>query len=257
MMNLLVGVLIDNISYSTTVSTEGCSNLDEIRSAIKKKLTPHLDRYAISRLALFTSDQQGEISSERAVLSWQNFKNSPSNRLIVKIDEYPSDPRRRRSRKQLIYKKAAGCASCRKLLDSIAASMWDKFTFEKTYNSPTIGDVLYAKDGPEGEKWGYRSKNGQQMSYTSLPAMFSPEDWLCLKKLNSLTSERIHDARLPRTSIKRPFVILPHEKFATAGYIQRIMRIVTQAKILKKGETLIVKDDSILSESSDSEYCEQ
>jgi hypothetical protein len=54
-----------------------------------------------------------------------------------------------------------------------------------------------------------------------------------------------------------PFVILPHEKFAKAGYIQRIMRIVTRAKILKKGETLIVKDDSILSESSDSEYCGQ
>ena len=70
--------------------------------------------------------------------------------------------------------------------------------------------------------------------------------------MNVDTTQRIHDATLPRTSSQKPFVIIPHSKFTTE-YVGSLKHIAAIAGVVLEEDDLVVKDESDLSGRSSSE----
>ena len=145
-------------------------------------------------------------------------------------------------------------ASCRKYLDAVAKELFQSYDFDTVYSKPTMGDLLAAKEGQEGDTWDYRkNRRGQLMTTIPLPSLFSKSEWDLLKSLNGDTTKRIHDAKLPQTSNQKPYVISPHSKYDTKEYVNNLKRIAAKANIVEEEDDLIVKDEIDLSGSSSSE----
>ena len=95
-------------------------------------------------------------------------------------------------------------ASCRKYLDAIATKLSSFYEFDYRYKEgPTIGDVLSAKDGVEGEDWDIRKakrtyqqtdedgftveiRKGQPLAKDRLPDIYTPDEWDKISKFNNL-----------------------------------------------------------------------
>ena len=155
----------------------------------------------------------------------------------------------------MTYKGMSVEASCRKYLDALAQKLFALYDFQIAYKKhPTMGDVLRAKDGQQGQNgsWEFRMNRGKQLTEVTLPTVFTAAEWNLLSSLNSDTTNRIHDGTLPMTSNQKPFVIIPHSKF-TNDYVNSLKRIAVIADIVFDEDRLLVKDESELSESSGSE----
>ena len=130
--------------------------------------------------------------------------------------------------RQKRYKAMSVEASCRKYLDAIALKLSSFYNFSFQYKSgPTIGDVLTAKDGTEGNDWRFhlapksyqqigddgfiiQIRKGQPLTNIKLPDIYTTDEWDKIKKFNYKTSERIHSGNLPSLSNGRPYIVIPH-----------------------------------------------
>jgi hypothetical protein len=208
-----VQLQLGNKNYKQKVSTEGCADVDDFRGSIKTKWKNLLKDYDAGQLTLFQPDgtPPGEV-----IEKLDEFGVGPWKPMVVTVDELPKPTPISSSKKQLTYKGMSTEASCRKYLDALAVEFFD---FPKTYKKPTMGDVLAARKGQFGKPkkedkgvawWDYKKENETSFTTEHLPTRLSDQQWEIFSKLNYDTSNRIHDAVLPRTSNQKAFIILPH-----------------------------------------------
>ena len=254
-----VKLVLGNKNYKDQVSTQENADVYDFRDAIKSKFSPLLDSYAPHHLTLLQPDGITEIDPGEVIDKLNEFDVGPWSPLVVTVEELPIPAPIGSSKKQHTYRGMSTEASCRKYLDAIANEIFVIYNFDKAYKKPTMGDLLAAKDGQLGQPsvptklawWDYRKNGGQQLTTTPLPSLFSQSEWDILEALNADTTKRIHDAILPRTSTRKPFVIIPHSKFTTE-YVGSLKRIAAIADIVFEQDDLVVKDESDLSGSSSS-----
>jgi hypothetical protein len=252
-------------SYKAQVSTEGCSYVDEFKGAIKSKLPHLLAAYDAAQLTLFQPDGTTEIDPGYDIAHLNSFNIGPWTPLVVTVEELPIPAPSGSSKKQLKYKGMSTEASCRKFLDALAIEIYFEYDFPTSYMKPTMGDVLAAKDAKQGRPiqlvddtgrpllwWDYRTKDGIQFTTTPLPSRLSARQWNIMKSLNRYTNDRIHDAQLPKTGANKPFVVLPHIKFAKE-YVDDLKSIAAIFRIVTDKDDLVVKDEINFSGSSSSE----
>jgi hypothetical protein len=252
-----VKLVLGNKNYKDRVSTEGCEYVVDFKSAIKDKYPHLLNSYDDAQLTLFQPDGTTEIDPGEVIEKLNEFAVGPWSPLVVTVEELPIPAPIGSSKKQLTYKGMSTEASCTKYLDAIANEIFVIYDFDKAYKKPTMGDLLAAKDGQLGQPsvqtklawWDYRKNGGQQLTTTPLPSLFSQSEWDILKAMNADTTKRIHDAKLPKTSTQKPFVIIPHSKFTTDN-VENLKRIAAIADIVYEQDDLVVKDESDLSGSS-------
>lgn len=166
--------------------------------------------------------------------------------------------------RQQRYKRLSVEASCRKYLDALAKSLATFYSFPWSYRQPTIGDVLRAKDGNEGQHWHYNVaamthtvpepdgfqrevKKGAPLIDIPLPQFYTTDEWTKISKFNYKTSARIHDAALPRDSSGRAYVVVHHEDF-TEEMRTFLQSIGVRATLLVSPSDLQVKDEADISE---------
>ena len=174
------------------------------------------------------------------------------------------------TKKQKQYKGMRVEASCRKYFDALALKLsgYYKFSWGHLGNNPwpSIGDVINAK---ENKTWKYtrRPKTVEERTNENgfieppskvpklpipLPNLFSDEEWKKLKEFNRKINDRIHSGVIAATSTGKPLVILPHSEFNDET-IAFLKSVGTKGKLFAYKEDLIVKDELILSGSSNSE----
>jgi hypothetical protein len=169
--------------------------------------------------------------------------------------------------RQTRYKKMSVEASCRKYLCAIATKLLKNYDFDCQYKkSATIGDVLAAKDGVEGEDWDYRKarkthnqidgdgftteiRKGQPLTKVKLCDVYSNEEWERISRFNRKTSERVHDGQLPQLQNGKPYIIIPHSEF-TPEMIAFLKNIGVKATLFRNPDDLVVIDEDILSVGS-------
>jgi hypothetical protein len=235
---------LDKKTYKSTVSTERCSDVGDYKGAIKTVFSRSLDSYSTVQLTLFQPDGITEIDPGEAITKLNEFNVGPWTPLVVTVDELPIPGPTGSSKRHRHYKRMSTEESCRKYLDAVAKELFQSYDFDTVYSTPTMGDLLAAKEGPEGDTWDYRrNRRGQLMTTISLPSLFSKSQWDLLNSLNRDTINRIHDARLPQTSNQKPYVIIPHSKYDTKEYVNNLKSIAAKANIVEEEEDLIVRDE--------------
>ena len=173
---------------STQVSTKECQNVDDFLEACKKKLPHLLGSYDSAQLSLSTTDGGTALQPDDDIPS----QNTAKNPLFITATD--TSPHLKAYRQQR-YKTMSVEASCRKYLDAIALKLAGYYEFNYRYKGgPTIGDVLAAKDGVEGEDWKFRRtikthhqtddngytieiKRGQPLTNVKLPDIYTGEEW--------------------------------------------------------------------------------
>lgn len=245
---------------ATQVSTEECQNVDDFLKQCKKELSPLLDSFAPAQLSLSTTDGGTPLQPDDAI-SAQNTAKTPL--FITATDTTP----RLKSFRQERYKKLSVEASCRKYLDAIATKLSSFYEFDYRHKEgPTIGDVLSAKDGMEGEDWDIRKakrthqqtdedgftveiRKGQPLAKDRLPDIYTREEWDKIGKFNKKTTKRVHDGQLPHLSNGKPYIVIPHSEF-TPEMISFLKTIGVKATLFTSPDDLEVKDEDVLSEGS-------
>jgi hypothetical protein len=258
-----VQLTLGNKTYKIQVSTANCTYVDDFKVAIKNKLPNLLNGYDAAQLTLLQPDGTAEIDPETLVT---DLKEIPWKPILVTVEELSVQPAGGTYKKQPGYKVYKGMsteASCRKFLDALAAEIYYEYSFQTNYKKPTMGDVLAAKDGQFGNPenaapgirwWDYRKLNSTQITTIPLPNRLSVEQWDLLKALNRDTTNRIHDAQLPRTSSQKPFIVLPREKITKEKYVDTLRSIAAIIGVVSTEDDLIVKDELDTSGSSSSEF---
>jgi hypothetical protein len=251
----------------TQVSTEGCTYVDDFRTAIKNKLSPLLDSCATIQLTLFQPDGTTEIEPQTAV---DDLKEIPWKPMVVTVEELPIQAPVGSARKQLTYKGMSTETSCRKYFDALARKLALFYRFkwgpDDDNDYPTFGDVLYAYKKNE---WNfvYRQQTYAQRTDESgltkvsaetpilsirLPDLFDKDEWTNLREWNQKTNSRIHDADLPKTSTGKYFVVIPHADY-NEETIQFFKEIGVKGRLYDSESKLEVKDENDVSGSSSSE----
>ena len=130
----------------------------------------------------------------------------------------------------------------------------------------TIGDVLEAKDGMEGEDWDFRKAKkthyqtdddgyivqihkGQPLKSIKLPDLYTTDEWDKISKFNKKTTQRVHDGQLPHLSNGKPYILVPRSEF-TEEMVLFLKRIGVKATLFSSLDDLEVKDEDFLSDSS-------
>jgi hypothetical protein len=255
---------LDKKTYKAQVSTDGCSYVDDLRTAIKNKFSPELDSYAPHHLHLFQPDGITEIDPETLVTDLEEIPWKP---MVVTVDELPIPAPSGSSKKQLTYKGLGVEASCRKYFDALARKLALYYRFKWTHGKyPTMGDVLYAY---QKRAWKYQYEYQTEEERTDepgftqvdeqvpilsirLPDLFDTDEWAKLKEWNQKTNSRIHDADLPKTSTGKYFVIIPHADYNDKT-ISFFKTIGVKGHLYDNESKLEVKDEDDLSGSSSSE----
>jgi len=259
---------LDKKTYKAKVSTEGCSDVDDFKSAIKTKLPHLLAAYDAAQLTLLQPDGNTEIDPGESITKLNEFNVGPWTPLVVTVDELPIPAPSGSSKKQLAYKGMSTEASCRKYLDALARQLAIYYKFkwgkddEKRNDYPTFGDVLFAR---RKKKWSYRydevlatDEEGftpvtpKKIPKLDIPLsdLFSADEWKRLDELNDLTNERIHDADIPKSHGKS-FVIVPENDY-NQETIDFIKSVAVKAKLFTDEKKLDVRNESYLSGSSSS-----
>jgi hypothetical protein len=245
---------------STQVSTEECHNVDDFLEACKKKLSPHFDSIATDQLSLSTTDGGIPLQPDDDIPA-QNTAKNPL--FITAADTSPHLKAYRQQR----YKTMSVEASCRKYLDAIALKLAGYYGFDYKYKGgPTIGDVLTAKDGVEGEDWDIRKakrtyqqvdedgytieiRKGQPVTKDRLPDIYTEEEWDKISSFNKKTTKLVHSGNLPSLSNGKPYIVIPHSEF-TEEMISFLKTIGVKATLFSSPDDLVVKDEDALSEGS-------
>ena len=230
----------------TKVSTEGCSDVDDFKSAIKSKFSPYLDSFTAIQLTLFQPDGSTEIDPETLVTDLAEIPWKP---MVVTVDELPIPAPSGSSKKQLTYKGLGVEASCRKYFDALARklALFYRFKWAQGYY-PTFGDVLFAY---QKNDWNFQMQYQTEEERTDesgftqvaapvpilsvrLPDLFDADEWVKLKEWNQKTNSRIHDADLPKTSTGKYFVIIPHVDY-NQGTIEFFKTIGVKGQLYDNG----------------------
>ena len=248
---------LGNKTYKQKVSTEGCTDVDDFKGAIKNRFSPDLDPYVPYQLTLFQPDGITEIDPGETIATLNNLDTvGPWTPLVVTV---PTTTPTGSSKKQLVYKGMTTEASCRKYFDALAIAFFIEYDFPKKYGKPTMGDVLAAYRGEQGKReqtspgvtwWDYRRNDGLPLTNEPLPSRLSTKQWKTLERLNRKTSDRIHDALLPQTSNRKPFIVLPHDDFLDIETVSDLKSIAASIGLVPTEADLIVKDELDLATSS-------
>jgi hypothetical protein len=247
---------------STQVSTKECQNVDDFLEACKKKLPHLLGSYDSAQLSLSTTD--GGTSLQPGYSLHQIPQNTDENPLFITATD--TSPRLKAYRQQR-YKTMSVEASCRKYLDAIALKLAGYYEFHFSFRSgPTIGDVLAARKGKEGEDWAFRRaikndqqidedgftieiKKGQPLTTVKLPDIYTVGEWGKISHFNHKTSTRVHSGTMPSLSNGKPYIVIPHSEF-TEEMISFLKTIGVKATLFSSPDDLVVKDEDALSEGS-------
>jgi hypothetical protein len=160
----------------------------------------------------------------------------------------------------------AVAASCRSFLDAVAKELALIYHFDWHQKGPTMGDVLCAKRGVEGEDWSIHVaqkdhikmdhegftrtvKKGTQLTTVRLTDLFTEDEWTKLSKFNEMTNNLIHIGALPLLRTGTPYVILPHNDY-TEDMIDFLKTVGVKVSLFPDKSWLEVKDEDHLSEGS-------
>jgi hypothetical protein len=167
-----VRLALGNKTYKAKVSTEGCSDVDDFKAAIKNMLSPYLDAFTTVQLTLLQPNGTTEIDPGETKLN--EFNVGPWTPLVVTVDELPTPALTGSSKKQLVYKGMTTEASCRKYLNALAIAFFIEYEFPKNYGKPTMGDVLAAFRGKQvkREQTILGGTTGRMMDSRSLTNLF-------------------------------------------------------------------------------------
>ena len=242
------------------VSTEECQDVDDFIKACKKELPHLLGSYDSAQLVLSTTADGTPLQPDDAIPA-QNTAKAP---LFITATDTSF---RLKPFRQERYKKLSVEASCRKYLDAIATKLSSFYEFDYRHKGgPTIGDVLAAKDGAEGEDWDIRKakrthqqtdedgftveiRKGQPLAKDRLPDLYTVDEWDKISKFNKKTTKRVHDGQLPHLSNGKPYIVIPHSEF-TEEMISFLKNIGVKATLFSSPDDLEVKDEDVLSEGS-------
>ncbi|KAJ3118477.1 hypothetical protein HDU96_001296 [Phlyctochytrium bullatum] len=252
--------------YKDQVSSENCEYVADFKDAIKTRFSSLLGTYDTAQLTLFRPGGITEIDPGERIEVLTEIGVGPWTPLVVTAAQAPTSAVGS-FKKQLVFKGMSTEASCRKYLDALATQVFFLYDFPTVHYNPTMGDVLAAKDGQRGKPnnsaqgrawWDYRQKeqrdgNHDEPTPPPLPNLLSAKQWDILKSLNRDTTKRIHDGQLPKTSSQKPFIVVPHAKFASNEYVDSLKSIAAIIGVVASEDDLIVKDESNLSGSSGSE----
>jgi hypothetical protein len=241
----------------TKITIDGLTDVDDFLKEIKKEFSNAL---AASHLTLYQPDGTTEIDVGDSP-SLLVAGNSRTNPLVVKTTAVS------KSSRQVTTRKMSVEASCRKYLDAIAKRLAEFYEFDYRFKSgATIGDVLEAKDGVEGEDWDIRRavkthyqtdddgftveiRKGQALTNNKLPDLYTPDEWDKISKFNKKTTQRVHDGQLPHLSNGKPYILIPRDEF-TDEMILFLKSIGVKANLFSSLDDLEVKDEDFLSDSS-------
>jgi hypothetical protein len=245
---------------SIKVSTEDCQDVDDFLKVCKKELSSKLGSYDVDQLSLSTTN--GGTPLQPGYFLNQIPQNTDDNPLFITATA--TSPHLKAYRQQR-YKTMSVEASCRKYLDAIALKLAGYYEFNYRYKGgPTIGDVLTAKDGVEGEDWKFRRtikthhqtdddgytieiRKGQPLTNVKLPDVYTGEEWGKISIFNQKNSARVHSGNLPSLSNGKPYIVIPHSEF-TEEMISFLKTIGVKATLFSSPDDLVVKDEDALSE---------
>jgi hypothetical protein len=245
---------------ATQVSTQECFNVDDFIEQCKKKLSHLLGPYDSAQLSLSTADGGPPLEPDYPIPA-QNTAQAP---LFITVTV--TSPRLKSFRQQR-FKTMSVEASCRKYLDAIALKLAGYYEFHFSFKSgPTIGDVLTARNGKEGEDWAFHRaiknshqidedgftveiKRGQPLTNVKLPEIYTVEEWDKISSFNKKTTKLVHSGTLPSLSNGKPYIVIPHSEF-TEEMIFFLKTIGVKATLFSSPDDLVVKDEDALSEGS-------
>jgi hypothetical protein len=256
----LQNLWVQHQTFIDLVSTEGCTYIAQFLKKIRKEFeipgpASQLTLYQLKDM------QEVEIKPTATFQSLGNAGKEGDAPLIVKTAAVTKSSRLVTTRKMSVE------ASCRKYLDAIAKRLAEFYEFGYRFTSgATIGDVLEAKDGVEGEDWDVRKakktqnqidddgfvvqiRKGQPLTKVKLPDLYTADEWDKISKFNKKTTTRIYSATLPTTSNGKPYIIIPHSEF-TEEMISFLKSIGVKASLFSSPDDLEVKDEDLLSDSS-------
>jgi hypothetical protein len=243
----------------TKVSIQECSDVDDFLNTLYQR--PLLCIPSKNPITLYKSDGNTEIKPTDTIKSLGNLGKDADAPLVVKTTAVGKSSRLVTTRKMSVE------ASCRKYLDAIAKRLAEFYEFNYRFKSgATIGDVLEAKDGMEGEDWDFRKTKkthyqtdddgfivqickGQPLKSIKLPDLFTPEEWEKISKFNKNTTQRVHDGQLPHLSNGKPYIVIPRDEF-TDEMILFLKSIGVKATLFSSLDDLEVKDEDFLSDNS-------
>ncbi|KAI3648625.1 hypothetical protein MP228_006479 [Amoeboaphelidium protococcarum] len=242
----------------TKITIDGLNDVDDLIKEIRKETQLNIPQNTL--ITVYQADGKTEFDVGDSPFK-QLEGNSGLNPLTVQTASVLASSR------QVTTRRMSVDASCRKYLDAIAKRLAEFYDFSYRFTSgATIGDVLEAKDGVEGEDWDIRKarktrhqvdvdgdvvliNKGQPLSETKLPDIYTAEEWGRISKLNEKISARVHNGTLCSTSNGKAYIIIPHSEF-TEEMIQFLKSIGVKASLFSSPDDLEVKDEDCLSDSS-------
>ena len=246
-------------TFIDKVSIQGCEDIADFLKEIKKEFEISGPS---SHLTLYQPDGTTEIRPTDTIKSLGDAGKDADAPLVVKTTAIGKSSRLVTTRKMSVE------ASCRKYLDAIAKRLAEFYEFNYRFKSgATIGDVLEAKDGIEGEDWDFRKakknhyqtdddgfttveiRKGQPLKSIKLPDLYTPDEWDKISKFNKNTTQRVHDGQLPHLSNGKPYILIPRDEF-TDEMILFLKSIGVKANLFSSLDDLEVKKEDSLSESS-------
>jgi hypothetical protein len=250
------------------------SVIDQFRDAVKTKYDQpnYLKDVPSGALHVFANRPAFEMRDDRlqrteplkASCAINDYGRTEEEALVVVVP-ISTSPSLKPFRQQR-YKTMSVEASCRKYLDAIASRLAEFYEFDYRHRSgATIGDVLVAKDGSEGTDWNFRRavkthqrieddgytaviRQGQPLTDTKLPDVYTIDEWNKISKLNRKTTERVRSGYLPILSNGRPYIVIPHADF-TPEMISFLKNIGVKASLLSSSDVLVVKDEETFCEN--------
>jgi hypothetical protein len=254
---------VQNITNAKTfidkVSIQGCEDVADFLNILYER--PLLSIPSKTPITLYLPDGTTEIKPTDTIQSLGNMGKDADAPLVVKTTAIGKSSRLVTTRKMSVE------ASCRKYLDAIAKRLAEFYEFNYRFKSgATIGDVLEAKDGIEGEDWDFRKakkthyqtdddgfiveiRKGQPLKSIKLPDLYTPDEWDKISKFNKNTTQRVHDGQLPHLSNGKPYILIPRDEF-TDEMILFLKSIGVKANLFSSLDDLEVKKEDSLSESS-------
>lgn len=228
-------------TYKGKVSSQGCSDVDDFRDAIKTKFSPVLDAYAPIQLTLFEPDGITEIDPETPVSDLQEVQGRPMV-VTVKVVGRPEISTTRHQD----YKQSKAFTTCRSFLTSIALELDEIYPIKRertatgTERPVTFGTILNNayKHNPEPFPE-FRNE------FSKLKGLFTKEEWKFLDSLNETVNNQLHAALNPGSATKH--LLLPS---AFSGTSETCQIIAKKARIVAEASDLIVKNEGSISGGS-------
>ncbi|KAI3649871.1 hypothetical protein MP228_005503 [Amoeboaphelidium protococcarum] len=140
----------------TKITIDGLNDVDDLIKEIRKEPQLNIPRNAL--ITIYQADGKTDIDVRDSPFKHLEG-NCRFNPFIVQTASVLASSRQEAIRRMSVD------ASCRKYLDAIAKRLAEFYDFSYRFTSgATIGDVLEAKDGVEGEDWDPQSQKDSKSS---------------------------------------------------------------------------------------------